>query len=36
MNQEYDSKLLNFNFQSPFVYMQQYEYNHGTRNKRLT
>ena len=28
MNQDYDSKVLNFNFQSPFVYMQQYEYSH--------
>ena len=34
MNQEYDTKKLNFNFQSPFIYQQQYEYDHVTKTKR--
>jgi len=35
MNQDYETKNLNFHYQSPFVYMQQYAYNHTTRSKKM-
>lgn len=34
LNQEYRKDTLRFMFSSPFIYQQQYEYNHQTRKNR--
>ena len=31
LNQDYDSKQLSFMFSSPFIYNQQYRYQHATK-----
>ena len=35
LNQDYDTKNLRYQFTSPFVYQQIYEYNHSSKGKKL-